>query len=165
MLTIILIAIVIFTLIPLTQKRFERELSWIENGTDLTNYKEIEKLGTGRIWLWNDARKHFLKLDMISKAIGSGGSYGSHNQYIAWLLRNGIIGLTVWLFFLYKTGNLLWIKAKEERTERFIPFIFVLFCAVIGIMNVFMQPWDNITFSYFFWGAIGLSLPRIQPAV
>lgn len=126
-LTITLIAIIIFTLIPLTQKRFERELSWIENGTDLTNYKEIEKLGTGRIWLWNDARKHFLKLDMISKTIGSGGSYGSHNQYIAWLLRNGIIGLTVWLFFLYKTGNLLWIKAKEERTERFIPFILCCF--------------------------------------
>lgn len=152
------IALLILTLIPLTQKRFERELSWIENGESMPHRKELEKLGTGRIWLWDDARKHYLKLDIVSEILGSGGSFGSHNQYIAWLLRNGIIGLTVWLLFLYKVGKFTWLRIQEEKNNRISVFVFVLFWIVTCMMNVFMQPWDNITFSYFFWGSIGLFL-------
>ena len=158
LLAVIIIAVSVFTLIPLTQKRFERELTWIDRGEILSNPTEIQKLGTGRIWLWNDARKHFLKLDIISKLIGSGGSFGSHNQYIAWLLRNGILGLAVWLFFLYKMGAFLWLKFKEDSGEPTAGFVFVLFFIVIGVTNIFMQPWDNTTFAYFFWSLIGIYL-------
>ncbi|KAB2878366.1 hypothetical protein F9K33_13375 [bacterium] len=153
---IITITVLIFTQVPLTQKRFERELVWIENTDKMTNSNEIKRLGAGRMWLWNDARKHYLKMDVVSKIIGSGGSFGSHNQYIAWLLRNGVIGLTVWLFFLYKMGYFLWFKSKENRADLTLTFVFVMFWVVTGIMNVFMQPWDNTTFSYFFWASVGL---------
>ncbi|MBL7996235.1 hypothetical protein JNM05_12770 [bacterium] len=149
-------AILIFTLVPLTQKRFERELLWMEKTDKTTNLNEIKRLGSGRIWLWNDARRHYMELDKLSMAIGSGGSFGSHNQYIAWLLRNGILGLTVWLVFLYKIGLFLRVKLKENKSVLIIIFVFVLFFVVTGIMNVFMQPWDNTTFSYFFWSSLGL---------
>lgn len=161
---VVLTSVIIFATIPLTQKRFENELNWIENNHAGSNYDDIEKLGTGRIWLWNDAKKHYFKLDWISKIIGSGGSFGSHNQYIAWLLRNGIIGLAVWLLFLYKLGYFLTNKFRRDPKDTAGLFASVLFFVVTGISNLFMQPWDNMTFTYFFWGTIGFTIFQNNPS-
>lgn len=159
---VLIVAALVIMIVPTTQKRFEREMHVFGSSGQTTQQGELEKIGAGRLWLWNDAKKHFIKLDGISKIIGSGGSYGSHNQYIAWLLRNGIIGLAVWIFFLYNILILLWHESRgpEGRTPLFF-FVFVLICTVVGVTNMASQPWDNITFVYFFWSIVGMQLPEI----
>jgi hypothetical protein len=153
-------AVIIIAAVPLTLKRFEREIFMLNNPEQVTRQNELQKIGSGRIWLWNDARKHYLDLDLISKLIGSGGAFGSHNQYIAWLLRTGLLGLVMWSLFLYYVGIFLWRGYKNQIPENRIlaVFSFVLFCTITGLTNMATQPWDNVTFTYFFWGLMALQI-------
>ncbi len=157
---VVLLAFILF--LPTTQKRFEREISFLKDPRQYERMDEFQKIGSGRLWLWNDARKHFLKLDVVSMIIGSGRSFGSHNQYIAWILRNGIIGLLVWTFFLYNIALLLWSSYRDglpqEKPER--QFSLLLFMITIVFINMAAQPWDNMTYSCFFWTVIGIFLNR-----
>ncbi len=147
-------------IVPMTAKRFEHELVFFSNYQFLTEHPdELKKLGGGRVWLWDDARKHYLRLDPVSKLVGSGGSYGSHNQYIAWLLKNGLIGFIFFLFFLYKV--ILQLKPRPENDvfrEPWIHFSLALFAVTVFLINLFSQPWDNTTFSIFFWSSIGIAV-------
>ena len=163
MITVLTIAAVIIFMAPLTMKRFEREIFFFKNPEQISEQSGIHKIGAGRLWLWNDAGKHFLNLDIVSKIIGSGGSFGSHNQYIAWLLRNGIIGLAVWLFFLYTIFILVLRHIKSKMiTGPFPALTIILFCTITFVTNMATQPWDNLTFVYLFWSIIGLYVSHMQ---
>jgi len=144
------------------QKRFEREFNYIIS----VNQQSIkyETLGTGRIGLWLKAAQHFTALDVISQIIGTGGSYGSHNQYINWLLKNGILGFIFHLLFLTTVS----ISLFHRFNNKLIHLNLALFLSVIFISNLFMQIWDNITFNIYFWGTTSIifgffNLKRIQP--
>jgi glycosyltransferase involved in cell wall biosynthesis len=141
-------------LVPSIAKRFDKEITFLRSPTQwFSDEHAMGKLGTGRIWLWNDARRHFGELDVVSKIAGSGGSYGSHNQYISWLLRNGIVGLLLYGFLLARLFNTAW-KGRErsiagDRSTANV--ILVLALCVCCVANLFLQPWDNMTFSLIWW--------------
>ena len=158
LLTTLLIIIFLFTCIPLTKKRFEREIQFINNSSYTIDTNGAEKLGTGRIWIWNDARKHYLNLDWASKIIGSGGSYSSHNQYIAWLLRNGILGVIAWAFFFFLILKTMIKNLIVLNFHRYMLFSVILLFVTLLLSNMVMQPWDNISFSSFFGIVVGMGI-------
>jgi O-antigen ligase len=118
--------------------------------------------GTGRIGLWKIATDHYYRLDVVSKMIGSGGSYGSHNQYIAFLLKNGLIGLILLILFLYmiyrrikQTNNLI-----HNIKSPYYALILSMFISVTFLTNQFIQIWDHVSFDYFFWGLCGMIISK-----
>lgn len=154
---ILIIIILFFILNPVVHKRFEREINYISNKN--LNNLNIKMTGTGRVGLWQQAYDHYIKLDFVSNIIGTGGSYGSHNQYILWILRNGLVGLIFYLIFLYNIFFLLCKNLKNQfysSTDTY--FIFSLFFILISITSLFIQIWDNISFNYYFWGLLGITI-------
>lgn len=152
--TTVVIGLSIVFFLPMTVKRFEKELTFIQQPAKTENQdSELDKLGTGRIWLWKDAFGHFGKLDWISRIIGSGGSYGSHNQYIAVLLKNGMVGLSVFLSLLFRIG-----MVYQRQLSPIGLFGWSLFLTVTWLASLFLQPWDNQTFSVAFLAILGINL-------
>ncbi|MCK6542682.1 hypothetical protein L6Q79_08375 [bacterium] len=147
-------ALLLLFINPIIWERFNKETKYLANKfiTDKTTI-DVTKLGSGRIWLWNDAIQHYTKLDPVSQLIGSGGYYGSHNQYIAWLLRNGILGLFMWLLFLYLMYRKILTMNKPSRS-----LATALFLCICCVANMFSQPWDNFNISFIFWFLIGFNI-------
>lgn len=135
---------------PVLQDRFARELGFIAGSS---TWHEIDKLAAGRVGLWQIAADHYVRLDWISKLIGSGGSYGSHNQYIAWTLRQGILGLTVylgWLAFI--------IRYLKDPVMRSGVVVWCLSLAIIFVANNFSQSWENPTVAMVYGLFLGIGL-------
>ena len=147
-------ALLLLLINPVIWERFNKETKYLTNKfvTDKPTI-DVTKLGSGRIWLWNDAIRHYTKLDLVSQLIGSGGYYGSHNQYIAWLLRNGILGLFMWLLFLYLMYRKILTMNKPSRS-----LATALFLCICCVANMFSQPWDNFNISFIFWFLIGFNI-------
>lgn len=156
---ILIVVLSVISVLPLTYKRFENELA-VLNFTTFPSVpiQQIKKLGAGRIGLWNVAIEHYSNLDFVSKVIGSGGQYGSHNQFIAWVLRNGLVGLVFFTGILYKIFALV----KNQRSTSEKNLILSLFITVALIINCFSQPLDNVTFGIFLCGLIGVQLKKID---
>ncbi len=153
-------------LVPSIAKRFEKEITFLRSPTQWSSdERAMGKLGTGRIWLWNDARRHFGELDVVSKIAGSGGSYGSHNQYISWLLRNGIVGLVLYGFLLARLFHAAWKgRGRSVAGDRSTPNVLLaLALCVCCVANLFLQPWDNMTFSLVWWLFVAFLVERSSP--
>lgn len=147
--------VLLISMVPATAKRFEREINLLKDPVSVfENAREFNKLGTGRMWLWRDAFDHFSRLDPVSKIVGSGGSYGSHNIWIQRLLRNGLLGLVVYSVFLAIVIGHLVRAFKSDRSE-FNAFALSLALGVICVAGMFVQIWDHWTFSIFFWMMVG----------
>lgn len=154
----------IIGLLPLTQKRFERELAFLKYpGGTLKDTVEVDKLGTGRVWLWKDALSHFEKLDPVSKMIGSGGAYGSHNQYIQWLLRNGLLGMGLYLLMTIQLVRIsIQVHRSPGRRRVITSFNLAIALTIVCVTSQFLQVWDHVTFSALFWTMVGLSVGRLE---
>lgn len=152
--TTVVIGLSVVFCLPMTARRFEKEWHFIQSPAKTESQQtEFDKLGTGRIWLWKDAFRHFGKLDWISRIVGSGGSYGSHNQYIAILLKNGIVGLSVFLHLLFRMGT-----GYPRQSSPSGYFGWSLFLTITLLTSMFLQPWDSQTFSAAFLAIIGINL-------
>lgn len=141
-----LVIVVICT--PLLQNRFARELGLIGG-----NIHEMDKLAAGRVGLWQIAADHYIRLDWISKLIGSGGSYGSHNQYIAWILRQGLLGIILYLGWLTYI-----IRHLKGRTVRSSVYVWCMSLAIIAIANNFSQSWENSSVAMVYGLLLGIGL-------
>jgi hypothetical protein len=133
---------------PLLQVRFARELGLIGG-----NMHEMDKLAAGRVGLWQIAADHYIRLDWISKIIGSGGSYGSHNQYIAWTLRQGLLGIILYLGWL--TYIIRHLKGRSVRSSVFVGCMSMAF---ILVANNFSQSWENPSVAMIYGILLGISL-------
>ncbi len=143
------VALLVTTLAsPFAMLRFDKEVLLFQSSWQSGFTEHVEKLGSGRIYLWKTAWWHFQDLDWISKIVGSGGSYGSHNQYINWILRNGVLGVTAFAYFLYNLLNTLRLKSGCRKE-------LILCLCVLFVINIVAQPWDHLGFSIFFWGTLG----------
>lgn len=158
---VMLILFLIVFSVPQIPKRFMHEVNYLSNKN--TEYLTLEMTGSGRMGLWKQAVDHFVRLDWISKIIGSGGAYGSHNQYIAFLLKNGLMGLILFLSLLFFILRLLFRQCKElsdRKDSLHYCWGLALFLSISVIGNQFIQLWDHVSFTYYFWGLSALLLFR-----
>lgn len=154
-LLLLLIIVTVSATLPSIQKRFRQEISYLKQ--DNTEFLTIEMTGTGRIGLWKIAADHYQRLDIVSKIIGTGGAYGSHNQFIAFLLKNGLIGLILFFLLIFLIYRKL-IRTKNMMNISEYALVLGIFVSSVFIANQFIQLWDHITYDYFFWGMTGMFL-------
>lgn len=80
--------------------RFETEINYIDSGGDA---EAAKSMGTGRVNRWeNLITMYFEEFPLYKQLIGSSKNYIAHNQYIAYLMQVGAIGLTIFLTFIIR---------------------------------------------------------------
>ena len=71
-------------------------------------------------------------------------TYNSHNQYLDVLLKTGIFGLLVFLFFLI----INYVKAKENKNF-IVTYILIFYCIIFLIENILLRQSGVILFYFF----------------
>lgn len=80
--------------------RFETEIDYIDSGGDADVAKSM---GTGRVNRWEHLiNMYFQEYKPYQQFLGSSRNFIAHNQYLAYLLQVGAIGLTVFLMFIIR---------------------------------------------------------------
>lgn len=80
--------------------RFETEIDYIDSGGDADVAKSM---GTGRVNRWEHLiNMYFQEYKTYQQFLGSSRNFVAHNQYLAYLLQVGAIGLTVFLVFIIR---------------------------------------------------------------
>lgn len=80
--------------------RFETELNYIDSGGDADVAKSM---GTGRVNRWeNLINMYFQEFPLYKQVLGSSRNFIAHNQYLAYLLQVGALGLSVFLIFIIR---------------------------------------------------------------
>jgi hypothetical protein len=88
-----------FSTFDALNERFQDEINYAQDNSD----EDIRSLGTGRVNRWSNLLDFFEnELDLPSQLIGTSSQFQAHNQYMAYLMQVGIIGLLVFLFILLR---------------------------------------------------------------
>lgn len=133
--------------LPFLVERFSKEIDFLHKGGP-----DLGKLAAGRFNLWVEAWDHFWKLDPISKTVGSGGSYGSHNQYIAWILRHGWLGMLPFLYLLSRCVAGVRLSSAIHR-----PYGIAIILTTIVLSNLFAHPLENTSYAIATATVVGLA--------
>ncbi|HRV53752.1 MAG TPA: hypothetical protein P5162_11750 [Bacteroidia bacterium] len=97
---LILSVYISFSLSQDLNTRFETEIDYIDSGGDADVAKSM---GTGRINRWETLiHMYFEELDIGHQLIGTSRNWMAHNQYLAYLLQVGAIGLIVFLAIIIR---------------------------------------------------------------
>jgi hypothetical protein len=116
-------------------------------------------LGMGRVSRWRRLRNLYLYFyGPYQWLFGAGGNFGAHNQYIAYLLQIGLVGLSVFLVIIFRFARrLLYLHRRYKKPELFMGFTLLMvfvFYATTG------QPFDYTTLLWYLM--IFLSLINID---
>jgi O-antigen ligase len=112
------------------------------NGQSEYNAEDsFEKMGSGRISFWEASISIFKEADIMEKIFGMGQtekfdrmnqkigmSIGSHNAFFDLLLSNGILGLFLFIFYLFKI-----FKFSLAKNSDFYIIILALFCSYFAM--------------------------------
>lgn len=143
------IVLITFLLSSDIVQRFSREIRFLSN-LDMIFSDPVElmlvhgtDMGSGRVWLWVDALKHFFRFDGWSQWIGLGMNFDPHNSFIAVLLRNGVLGLSVFAALVFQFMKSVFIRhadfenVTDAKIVAFDRLAVCLFCSVafIGLLS------------------------------
>ncbi len=79
--------------------RFETEVNFVESDFDSDM---AGSMGTGRFARWERLVNMFSEFDVSTKLIGTAFAHNAHNQYLAYLLQIGIIGVAFFILILVR---------------------------------------------------------------
>jgi O-antigen ligase len=98
------------------ESRFKFEKQVIIDG----DYSEaaIRSIGTGRGSTWiRLIGVYSNEYDLTEKIMGRGRSFGAHNQYLAELMRTGLVGLALFVGVLSTLGSSLLAKYRKTKVD------------------------------------------------
>ena len=136
---------VIYTESSVFQDRFANEVQVFVEG----DYSEhaIKSLGTGRGAIWMHLLEYFLSLDFHQQLFGTGRGFGAHNQYLSYLLKCGVIGLSCFLLMLASWCNISYQKySMTQRPEYFFGLVLLIMFMVLGLTG---NPFDYTTMLWY----------------
>lgn len=142
--TIIIAAYLSFTMISGVSTRFETEVNFIEQGDSET----AKSIGTGRVNRWENLLDQFqTEFDAPTKLIGTSKNFAAHNQYIAYLMQIGIIGLFVFLLFIFRFLTRLYrIYSITHNPQVFAAFALLIMYLVYAFTG---HPFDYTTLLWY----------------
>jgi len=128
------------------QMRMEREMSFVQRGE--FTLEDAEGIGSGRVALWRRAMKHYTEdFDLLQKFIGTYNNFGAHNQYIAYLLQVGILGLFAFLAIVFRFYlKLISLYKNSKNPDIFMGIILLTIFTINGITG---HPFDYTTLLWY----------------
>ena len=99
------------------------------------------RIASGRVGLWAELLREYRELPLNKQLMGTGYAYGAHNQYLAYLLQLGIVGLTV---FLLLTASMIYLVYQRLKyygePELFLAIVLML---VFLTLSMTLVPFYN----------------------
>jgi hypothetical protein len=108
----------------------------------------VRRVGTGRGALWERTLKYYVnEYNTFQKMFGSSRGYGAHNQYIAYLMRVGIIGLAIFLVIFFRFFyRLFFLYSKYKKPELYMGIVLLTIFLVYGLTG---HPFDYTTMQWY----------------
>jgi len=159
MMILMLIVILVFTELRNIEQRWsDVEYMWTPGMT--------RAAGSGRIWIWHEYAKVFLKSPLNTKVFGYGlGTIGQigvplggHNDFIDLIISTGTLGVGLYIFFLLKIKKLINILKEQSNSSmktdiaQMLRMIFYSYL-VIAIVNGNIY---NLSSMWYIGGALGI---------
>jgi O-antigen ligase len=138
----------------------------IQQTITITNTKSLDEDSDIRLWLWKSSLEIFE--DNIWFGVGTGDidealhqkyvenniklaeehNYNAHNQYLDTALKLGVVGLSLFLFWI---GYTLYVTAKRKQ---FLFFYFMLIFAINFMFEVMLNSIAGVGFFAFFYSLL-----------
>lgn len=128
------------------QIRMEDEVSFFREGE--FTIEAARPMGTGRVAHWERVLRHYNQnFSLFQKYFGSAMSFGAHNQYIAYLMQAGLIGLIIFLIILFRFYKRLIFSYKKYKIPDIYMGIVVL--TMFALYGLFGHPFDYTTLLWY----------------
>ncbi|GAH41866.1 unnamed protein product [marine sediment metagenome] len=123
----------IYTISEPVQKRMTAEIEFVKEGTFSMEY--ARSMGSGRVGTWERVLTYYSQdFDLFQKLFGNARSFGAHNQYIVYLMRAGLVGLTVFLTILLRFyWQLIYLYRKYKQPDIYMTIVLLTIIAVCGL--------------------------------
>lgn len=126
------------------ETRFETEINFLESGDS----ESAKSVGTGRVNRWETLLdQYFNDFDLPTQLLGTSKNFAAHNQYIAYLMQVGFIGLFVFVLILVRfIKRLIEIGSKKNSPELFAALTLLVIYSVYGFTG---HPFDYTTLLWY----------------
>jgi len=130
---IILGALYIYTKSEDIQARIAPELEFLN--ADGRSMEQARHIGEGRIAVWERLLIHYSQdYDLFEKLFGNYRGSGAHNQYIAYLMEVGLMGLTFFLIMLLRFyKRLIFLFRKYGQPDTYMAIVLLTLFTVCGL--------------------------------
>jgi hypothetical protein len=128
------------------QYRLENEITFFKEGE--FTLEAARSIGTGRIGYWERIIKYYdIYYNPFQKFFGKARNYGAHNQYIAYLMQVGIVGLSVFLIILFRFyKRLIHLFKRYKKPELFGAIVLLTIFSVYGMTG---HPFEYTTLLWY----------------
>lgn len=130
---ILIIGVFSYTNIEDVQKRISPEIEFISS--EKFSVENALSLGTGRVSRWKRLLEFYgREFTIFQQVFGYANNFGAHNQYIAYLMQVGLLGLTIFLFIIYKFyKRLFYLYQRHKKPELFMAITLLTVLCVYGL--------------------------------
>lgn len=138
--------------ISVVQTRMEYEMEFLRNPTE----KTAISVGTGRVGVWMKLIDKFdAEYTLFQKAFGTSKNYAAHNQFIAYLMQIGIVGLAVFVFIVFRYYLRLIQLYRKTKNDEIFAAITILSCFIS--LSISGHPFGWTTILWYLMIMLGLS--------
>ncbi|MFC2141356.1 O-antigen ligase family protein [Acidobacteriota bacterium] len=132
---VILGSILIYSSSQTLQTRMKAETDFFSGGE--FTIEAARPLGTGRVAFWERVLTHYANnFNLFQKLFGSSANYGAHNQYIAYLMQVGILGLFVFLIIVVRFFlKLVFLFRKYKKPDIFAALMVLVIFLAVGVIG------------------------------
>lgn len=125
----------IYTTSEDVQARMSAEIEFLT--ADSFSIELARPMGTGRVAVWERLLIYYSQnFDLFQKLFGNTGTFGAHNQYLAYLMQMGIVGLTVFLIMLFRFHmKLIHLYKRYKQPEIYIALTVLCIFSVTALFG------------------------------
>jgi O-antigen ligase len=125
-----------------------------------TTQANLNALGTGRFATWQNILAVFTdQYSFIQKVIGTGITMGAHNQFLAEMMRTGIVGLILFLgvyFSIFSTSFKAYRLSRDDRYA--MGAVFLLTFLALGVVG---HPFYWTTHFWYLMALLGIPFSKM----
>jgi len=123
----------IYTTSDEVQKRLAPEIAFLR--ADNYSMELARSMGTGRVATWETVLTYYIDdFDLFERLFGSASTFGTHNQYISYLMQLGAVGLTAFLIILLRFyGRLIYLYGKYKQPDVYMCIVLLTIFVVQGL--------------------------------
>jgi len=143
---IIIGGVYIYSTSEAIQSRLAPEVEFLAEGEH--SMEQARSMGTGRVAYWEAVLVQYIEdYDLFQKLIGNSRTFGAHNQYLAYLMQVGLVGLAVFLIMLLRFYRQLILLFREFRQpEIYMALVLLTLFAVYGLTG---HPFEYTTLLWY----------------
>lgn len=119
------------------QMRAGAEREFVEEGINKGEFtiEAARPIGEGRVAHWERLLMYYDKdYNVLEKLFGTSRTFAAHNQYIAFLMQVGLIGLTVFVMILFRFyKELIQLYSKYKKPEVYMAITHLTVFVIYGL--------------------------------